>query len=156
AMKSARMCIVAGCRATAARPVARVRPYRRRRPPARLGWQRTGRPATMFWMNTSLGSTPESSVTSSGPAFFFSMYASMNSQPSIRNFRTCFWIFGGLEAHPIRDDEARAATNPVRLDSGQVSEAADLRVLRPFAVDRYGAIRDDERDLLVGGGVLEV
>src|SRR5207247_6344966 len=62
----------------------------------------------------------------------------------------------GLQTHPIRDDESRAATNPVRLDSGQVSEAADLRVLRPFAVDRYGAIRDDERDLLVGGGVLEV
>ena len=62
----------------------------------------------------------------------------------------------GLEAHPVRDDEARAAANPVRLDSGQVSEAADLRVLRPFAVDRHGAVRDDERDLLVGGGVLEV
>src|SRR5438046_7614735 len=42
----------------------------------------------------------------------------------------------GLEAHPIRDDEARAATNPVRLDSGQVSEAADRSFFRPFAVDR--------------------
>ena len=54
----------------------------------------------MFWMNTSLGSTPNSSFMSSGRDSLRARYSSMNSQPSIRSFFTCFWIFGAFRHMP--------------------------------------------------------
>ena len=100
AMNSSRMTIVAGWRPRDASPFARLFPYRSRSPPARLGWQRTGRPARMFSMNVSLGSriAPLSALPTVPP--FSSRYVSMNSQPSILRRRTCFWIFGALRQRP--------------------------------------------------------
>src|SRR5437867_680734 len=56
-----------------------------------------------------------------------------------------------FQAHAVRDDEARAAADSVRLDSREVAMPADLRVLRSFSVDRHGTVRHDQRDLLVAG-----
>ena len=61
-----------------------------------------------------------------------------------------------LQAHAVRDHKAGASADPVRLDARQVPEAADLRLLRALAVDRDRAVRDDERDFLVGRGVLQM
>src|SRR3989442_1412200 len=61
-----------------------------------------------------------------------------------------------LQAHPVRDDEARASADAVRLDPREVAMPADLRVLGAFTVDRDGTVGDDERDLLVGRRVLEM
>ena len=61
-----------------------------------------------------------------------------------------------LQAHPVRDDETRAATDPVRLDPREVAMPADLCVLGAFSVDRDRTVGHDERDLLVGGRILEV
>src|SRR5216117_1340783 len=61
-----------------------------------------------------------------------------------------------FQAHAVRNHEAGAASDPVRLDPREVSEAADLRVLGPLPVDGDGTVRDDQRDFLLGGRVLEV
>src|SRR6266581_2844334 len=57
----------------------------------------------------------------------------------------------GLKAQTVRDDEARATAHAVRLDPCQVAISRDLLILRPFAVDRHRAVRNDEFDLLVRG-----
>jgi len=88
----------------------------------------------MFWMNTSLGSTPSSSFVSSGRDSFCARYSSMNSHLDLRR----------LQAHPVRDDETRAAADPVRLDAWEIAMPADLRVLGAFSVDRDGTVRHDE------------
>ena len=48
-----------------------------------------------------------------------------------------------FQAHAVRNHEACAAADPVRLDPGEVSEPADLRVLGPLPVDGDGTVRDD-------------
>src|SRR5256886_187301 len=105
--------------------------------------------------------SPRSAIMRMCPTKRFAVAASVTSTKSPVSRTTSgpsivFLDLGCLEAHSVRDDEARASANPIRLDSGQVSEAADLRVLRPLAVDCHGAVRDDERDLLLGRRVLEV
>ncbi len=67
-----------------------------------------------------------------------------------------FLDFRRLQAHAVRDHEAGAPADSVRLDSGQVAEAADLGVFRALAVDPDRAVRNDEGDLLRRGGVLEM
>src|SRR2546426_6436698 len=61
-----------------------------------------------------------------------------------------------FQAHAVRNDEARAAADPVRLDPREVAMPADLRILRSLSVDRDGTVRHDKRDFLVGGRVLEM
>src|SRR5213593_3396903 len=106
-------------------------------------------------MNTSLGSTPNSSFRSSGRDSLRARYSSMNSQPSIRSFFTCFWIFGAFRHMP----SAMTRHAPPRIRFVSIrgrSMSADLRVLRSFPVDRHRAVRHDQRDFLVGGRVLEM
>src|SRR2546425_2678869 len=62
----------------------------------------------------------------------------------------------GLQAQPVRDDEARPAPEPVRLEPRKVPVAADLHILRALAVDRDGTVSRDEGDLLVARRVLEM
>ena len=61
-----------------------------------------------------------------------------------------------FQAHPVRNDEARATADSVRLDPGKVAMPADLRVLGALPIDRHGAVGHDERDFLVRRGVLEM
>src|SRR5437899_1350817 len=54
----------------------------------------------MFSMNVSLGSRIAPSPWFPTVPPFASRYVSMNSQPSMRSRRTCFWIFGAFRHSP--------------------------------------------------------
>ena len=62
------MCIVAGLRPAAAKPVFRERPYRSRNPPFRIGYEKTGRPPIRSRRYLSFGLTSPSSSPSSDPS----------------------------------------------------------------------------------------
>ncbi len=89
--------MVAGFSPAAAKPVFRERPYRRRKPPVRIGWEKTGRPAIRSRRYLSFGFTP---VSSSSDFAAPPIRTSSHSHPAIFIFRTFFWTFGAFRASP--------------------------------------------------------
>ncbi|OQC71468.1 MAG: hypothetical protein BWX50_00399 [Euryarchaeota archaeon ADurb.Bin009] len=101
ARKSPRMCIVAGFKPAAANPVFRDRPRRRRNPPLRIGYEKTGRPPIRSRRYLSFGLTAaplsSSSLFAAPPPPIIS---SSQSQPAIFIFLTFLTIFGAFRASP--------------------------------------------------------
>ncbi len=99
-MKLSRMNMVAGLIAVEASPAVRARPYLRRNPPFREGWDSTGLPAMTSPMYLDdggiIGISPFSLVGST-PLL---TKGSRNSHPGSFIFLICLLIFGALRQRP--------------------------------------------------------